>query len=782
MSQLSNYFSLVASDFKLWLKQGRLEPIEQNKHTAKLLIAFGLATWLLALVLYVIDGYHAGFLSINAWAATMSPVALHLLTSFGDGVFVLALMLLFAHKRVPLLYCILIAGLLSGLIAQLIKRSLDFGRPPSVFSSDEFVLVGKALKSKSFPSGHTTTAFLTASVLILWTDKRWLKFGLAVLAVLAGMSRIWLGVHWPIDVLVGAGIGTLVGVWAWHTTIKRQQKISAFAILFALLLLVLASFGAIFDDNDYHHAQWLISITGAVALWKSAHFFLLRKSGLAIRLDKQQTLAGLQLSNAELIFIVVLIVTLAYRILVIMQPHLTLFYDEAYYYHWSLQPELGYYSKPPMVAWFIHLFTSLFGSSVTSVKLAAPFLYAGSAVFVYLSAKRLAGSESALIAGLLLLFAPVVGFNSEFITTDAPLFLFWSLTIYASIRALEKHQLRWWLLVGISCGLGMLSKYTMAVLPASIFLCLLYDKDSRSVLKSYKPWLAAVIAGLLFALNLWWNADHHWVAFAHTGEISQQDKAGLNIVGTLEFLAGQLFVFGPLACVLFWLARKQIKKRLDEQRQATLLLLFSCFGILLVIGLQALSSRAFVNWAATWIIAASILVGLSLSFNRNGKLIKYTLISQILLLSAFYHWPQLQQHFGIEASKKNNPYQRVLGWEGVAKQLEPIRQRYPEAKLASSRRDLLAYIGFHAFPGEKELYRWNPKQDNIRDHYDLKYNLRTLKDTDQDFIFVSSKPLAVELLARFDKAEYLGQIEQEVFKDKRHRVYIYYLQGFNGYE
>src|SRR5437868_15290096 len=59
-----------------------------------------------------------------------------------------------------------------------------------------------------------------------------------------------------------------------------------------------------------------------------------------------------------------------------------LFPDEAQYWVWSQQLALGYYSKPPLVAWLIASTTGLFGDSEFAVRLSAPLLHAGATFFV----------------------------------------------------------------------------------------------------------------------------------------------------------------------------------------------------------------------------------------------------------------------------------------------------------------------------------------------------------------------------------------------------------------
>jgi undecaprenyl-diphosphatase len=60
----------------------------------------------------------------------------------------------------------------------------------------------------SFPSGHSTTAFACATV-IAWADPR-LAAPVFVLAALVAWSRVYVGVHYPLDVVGGAALGVLV--------------------------------------------------------------------------------------------------------------------------------------------------------------------------------------------------------------------------------------------------------------------------------------------------------------------------------------------------------------------------------------------------------------------------------------------------------------------------------------------------------------------------------------------------------------------------------------------
>ncbi|MCG8610705.1 MAG: glycosyltransferase family 39 protein, partial [Pseudomonadales bacterium] len=146
----------------------------------------------------------------------------------------------------------------------------------------------------------------------------------------------------------------------------------------------------------------------------------------------------------------------AYRVFILADHQIPLFYDEAYYHLWSLTLDWGYYSKPPMVAWLIALTTSFAQGVDWLVKLASPVLYCATALIIALTGNQLYNRQTGFWSGALALLMPIVSFNSLFITTDAPLLFFWSLTFYCFVTALATRKLYLWLAAGIACGFGLL--------------------------------------------------------------------------------------------------------------------------------------------------------------------------------------------------------------------------------------------------------------------------------------------------------------------------------------
>lgn len=100
-----------------------------------------------------------------------------------------------------------VALVISTGVAQFLKRAISRSRPYWV--SKNLNTYGIDLRDYSFPSGHTTAAFTVATTFSLYFPKLAPLF--VVMALLVAVSRTYLAVHYPTDVLAGVIIGMIVG-------------------------------------------------------------------------------------------------------------------------------------------------------------------------------------------------------------------------------------------------------------------------------------------------------------------------------------------------------------------------------------------------------------------------------------------------------------------------------------------------------------------------------------------------------------------------------------------
>ena len=120
------------------------------------------------------------------------------------------LMLLFKQTRKAGLSAL--CAMLIGLIVVNFTIKPLVSRPRPWLVIENFVNLVEEHDPNSFPSGHTNAAFAFALAVCMSAPKRWMKVTAVCMAVVMGLSRLYVGVHFPSDVLAGAVIGSLCGL------------------------------------------------------------------------------------------------------------------------------------------------------------------------------------------------------------------------------------------------------------------------------------------------------------------------------------------------------------------------------------------------------------------------------------------------------------------------------------------------------------------------------------------------------------------------------------------
>ena len=135
-----------------------------------------------------------------------------------------ALIILFLIKKTRLMIIVTGISIIFGryIITEIIKRLYSSPRPYLVLENVK-KLISENHGYQSFPSGHAAIFFALATT-IYFFNKKWgiVSF---ILAILVGISRIFVGVHWPIDVIAGALVGILSGIIVNKFILKRKNVI-----------------------------------------------------------------------------------------------------------------------------------------------------------------------------------------------------------------------------------------------------------------------------------------------------------------------------------------------------------------------------------------------------------------------------------------------------------------------------------------------------------------------------------------------------------------------------
>jgi len=239
----------------------------------------------------------------------------------------------------------------------------------------------------------------------------------------------------------------------------------------------------------------------------------------------------------------------------------------------------GFMEVPPMLSVFAWL-TNMLGGGMFWIKLwpslfgAATFVVAGKII------QSLGGKSFALFL-LFLSFMSGAYLRVFFLfQPNPPEIFFWTMIAYSFIRFIQTEKNKWLYLFGISAGLGMLSKYSVAFLTISVLAGLLFTRY-RKIFSNKHFWYASVLGLIIFLPNILWQFNHHLPVIYHMQQLHDQQLQYVSLSG---FLIDQLLM--NLSCVFVWLAGLWFVSFNQGGKNYRFLAFAYLFTILLLLALQ----------------------------------------------------------------------------------------------------------------------------------------------------------------------------------------------------
>ena len=183
------------------------------------------------LLLFLFDKTHL-LLLINGSNTPFWDQFFKYYTYLGSAIGLILVLIPYLFTRFQYVANLIFGFLISSIFIQVFKRLLfvDFDRPPRVLEGQNVLHFVEGVNShftRSFPSGHTTTAFVVAAIVALNTKNRWIQTTALSMAILVGFSRIYLAQHFYMDVVAGAWLGYISAWLGW--SIFEDKKHSAWA-------------------------------------------------------------------------------------------------------------------------------------------------------------------------------------------------------------------------------------------------------------------------------------------------------------------------------------------------------------------------------------------------------------------------------------------------------------------------------------------------------------------------------------------------------------------------
>ena len=187
------------------------------------------------------------FFYFNHLPSLTGPAFWAHVTILGDGLVCAVLLLPWIRRNPERIWGGLLGAVLMVVILRLFKGLLSLPRPLGVLPEDILTVIGPGLRRSAFPSGHAATMALFAGVWALTTSRRLVSWLALFLALLVGVSRMAVGVHWPSDVLAGLALGWIsawIGLrWAsratWGMGRRGRSVLAGILLISALVLLII---------------------------------------------------------------------------------------------------------------------------------------------------------------------------------------------------------------------------------------------------------------------------------------------------------------------------------------------------------------------------------------------------------------------------------------------------------------------------------------------------------------------------------------------------------------
>lgn len=233
-----------------------------------------------------------------------------------------------------------------------------------------------------------------------------------------------------------------------------------------------------------------------------------------------------------------------------------IFRDELYYLACANRIQLGYVDHPPLSIYILSVWKSLFGDAMFVIRIVPAIITSVTVFMIGLFTMRLGGGKAAIIISTVAyMLTPIfLGMNTIYSMNTFD-FFFWITSAYIFLRIIQWESIpsgegnpKLWIVLGVVLGLGLLNKTSVLWLGAGICAGTIFT-PLRKDLKTIYPYIAALIALLIFSPFIIWNLTHDLAHLEFMRNAASRKYGGLT---PISFILDQILIFNPLT-ILIWL-------------------------------------------------------------------------------------------------------------------------------------------------------------------------------------------------------------------------------------
>jgi hypothetical protein len=223
---------------------------------------------------------------------------------------------------------------------------------------------------------------------------------------------------------------------------------------------------------------------------------------------------------------------------------------------WGFQWQLGYYKHPFLAPWITALFVKVFRGVDLPIYLASQLSVIICFWAVWRLARKILPPWQALLSVILLEANTYYNVIALQFNPNILMLPIWALSALVFYNAISSNKMRWWMLTGLCLGLAFNTKYEAPLLAASMFVFMLWNKQSWRLFKSIGPYIAGLVCLVIFLPNIIWLFKHNLLAirYGYDNLIPTVQTGNLiwaHVQPVFKFLVSQLGTILPVFFCFF---------------------------------------------------------------------------------------------------------------------------------------------------------------------------------------------------------------------------------------
>jgi hypothetical protein len=342
----------------------------------------------------------------------------------------------------------------------------------------------------------------------------------------------------------------------------------------------------------------------------------------------------------------------------------------------------GFVAYPPLTPFLERIGLGVFGLSLVGLRLFSVLAQAAAIVFTGLMTHELGGRRLAqFTAALAVVLSPLPLFEGTEFQYGTFDYLWWVLIAYFTIRLLKTENPRWWLAIGTTVGVGLMTKYTICFLVLALLCGFLLTRARRLVLSW---WLLGgiAVALLIFLPNLVWQIRHDFITwhFLHFIHIRDVGWGRGN-----QFIFKQFFVCANIYAAPLWIGGLICYLLSPRYRPLAWMYLLPLAYFLAVKGVFYYLAPAYPMLIAMGAAEGDHWVA---SLSKLWRWVVKILFFQGIIISGLYGCAMVLplaasgplMHFALD---QNNALREEIGWPEMVRTVAGIRDSLPSWQQAS---------------------------------------------------------------------------------------------------